>query len=294
MKVLVTGAHGQLGRDVIHIFDQAGHEVIPCSRQELDITSLDQCRQVISSHKPDCVVHCAAYTAVDAAEADIDGAYLVNAIGTRNVAQSADRVGAKLVYISTDYVFNGTSAGAYHEFDLTDPRTVYGQSKLSGEQIVKDFSTKWFIVRTSWVFGLWGSNFVKTMLRLGQEKPLLQVVDDQKGSPTYTVDLARFLLQMSATEKYGIYHASNSGSCTWYEFTQAIFEEARDQLGLEITAELQPCTTAHFPRPAPRPANSVMDHLSIRLNQLQDLPHWREGLKEFMLDIKQHPELYLK
>lgn len=294
MRVLVTGAKGQLGQDVIHIFGQAGHEVIPCSRQELDVTDLNQCRQIIASYRPDCVIHCAAYTAVDAAESDIDGAYLVNAIGTRNVARSAEQVGAKLVYVSTDYVFLGTHDRAYHEYDSTDPRTVYGQTKLAGEQIVRDFSTKWFIVRASWLFGLQGSNFVKTMLSLGQEKSLLQVVDDQKGSPTYTVDLARFLLQVSTTEKYGIYHASNRGSCTWFEFTKAIFEEAEEQLGIKIKASLQPCTTAQFPRPAPRPANSVMDHLSIRLNQLQDLPHWREGLKQFMLDMKQHPELYLK
>lgn len=294
MKVLVTGAQGQLGHDVINIFREAGHEVIPCSRRELDVTNLNQCQQVISLQRPDCILHCAAYTAVDAAETDTDGAYLINALGTRNVAVSAEKVGAKLIYISTDYVFSGIDEGAYHEYDRTDPRTIYGKSKLAGEQMVKDFSTNWFIVRTSWVYGLQGNNFVKTMLRLGQEKPLLQVVNDQKGSPTSTVDLAKFLLQLSATEKYGIYHASNSGSCTWYEFTKAIFENAEEQLGIKIIASLEPCTTAQFPRPAPRPANSVLDHLSIRLNEFDDLPHWTEGLKQFILDIKHHPELYLK
>ncbi|MEC0310673.1 dTDP-4-dehydrorhamnose reductase [Paenibacillus lautus] len=294
MKVLVTGANGQLGRDVIHVLADAGHEVVGCGRAELDITSMEQCRQVISSHNPDVIIHCAAYTAVDAAESDTDGAYLVNATGTRNIAVSAEKMGTTVVYISTDYVFNGTSETAYVEYDDTDPQSVYGKSKLAGEQMIRDFCSKWFIVRTSWVFGLHGNNFVKTMLRLGQEKPLLKVVNDQKGSPTYTVDLAQFLINLISTEKYGIYHASNSGSCTWYEFTRAIFEEARAQLGLTITAELHPCTTEEFPRPAPRPANSVMDHLAIRLNQIEDLPHWREGLKQFMLDMKQHPELYLK
>ncbi|MEX3620179.1 dTDP-4-dehydrorhamnose reductase [Paenibacillus glucanolyticus] len=294
MKVLVTGANGQLGQDVTHVLAEAGHQVIGCGRAELDITNMELCEQVISSHNPDFIIHCAAYTAVDAAETDTDGAYLVNTLGTRNIAVSAEKIGAAVVYISTDYVFNGTSETAYVEYDDTDPQTIYGRSKLAGEQMLRDFCSKWFIVRTSWVFGLHGNNFVKTMLRLGQEKPQLKVVNDQKGSPTYTVDLAQFLLNLISTEKYGLYHASNSGSCTWYEFTQAIFEEAREQLGLEIMAELQPCTTAEFPRPAPRPANSTMDHLAIRLNQIDDLPHWREGLKQFMVDMKQHPELYLK
>lgn len=294
MKILVTGANGQLGQDVTRLIAAARHDVVGCGREELDITNLEQCGQVISTHDPDFVIHCAAYTAVDAAESDTDGAYLVNAIGTRNIAISAEKMGAAVVYISTDYVFNGASEAAYVEYDETDPQTVYGRSKLAGEQMIRDFCSKWFIVRTSWMFGLHGNNFVKTMIRLGQEKPLLKVVYDQKGSPTYTVDLAQFLLNLISTEKYGIYHASNCGSCTWYEFTEAIFEEARDHLGLEITAQLQPCTTAEFPRPAPRPANSTMDHLAIRLNQLKDLPHWREGLKQFMLDMKQYPELYLK
>jgi dTDP-4-dehydrorhamnose reductase len=294
MKILVTGVNGQLGQDVTHVVAEAGHEVIGCGRTELDITNVEQCSQVISAHKPNVIIHCAAYTAVDAAETDTDGAYLVNAIGTRNIAVSAEKVGATVVYISTDYVFSGTGETAYVEYDSPDPQSVYGKSKLAGEQMIRDFCSKWFIVRTSWVFGLHGNNFVKTMLRLGQEKPLLKVVNDQKGSPTYTVDLAQFLINLISTEKYGIYHASNSGACTWYEFTSAIFEEAREQLGLTITAELQPCTTAEFPRPAPRPANSTMDHLAIRLNQFEDLPHWREGLIQFMLDIKQHPELYLK
>lgn len=294
MKVLITGAHGQLGQDIGRIFNLAGHEVFSCGREELNITDLDQCFQVSSTRRPDWIIHCAAYAAVDAAETDVDGAYLVNAVGTRNIALAAEKIDAKIVFISTDYVFSGTSERPYNEYDSPDPQSVYGKSKLAGEQMVQHFCSRWFIVRTSWLFGLHGNNFVKTMLRLGQEKPLLKVVNDQKGSPTYTVDLAQFLINLISTEKYGIYHASNSGSCTWYEFTSAIFEEAREQLGFTITAELQPCTTEEFSRPAPRPANSVMDHLAIRLNQFEDLPHWREGLKQFMLDMKQHPELYLK
>lgn len=287
MKVLITGAQGQLGQDVAAICGQAGLEVTSCSRAELDITDEDQCLQVVTGHRPDCIIHCAAYTAVDTAESDIDGVFRVNAIGTRNVAMAAERVGCKFVYISTDYVFNGHSDKPYQEYDLVDPQTVYGRSKYAGEQIVRDFCTRWFIVRTSWVFGIHGSNFVKTMLRLGQEKPLLQVVHDQKGSPTYTVDLARFLVNLISTEKYGIYHASNSGSCTWFEFTEAIFAEAKKELNLTITAKLEPCTTEQFPRPAKRPSNSVMEHLAIRVNGLEDLPHWRDGLRRFMLEMKQ-------
>ncbi|HAF99148.1 dTDP-4-dehydrorhamnose reductase [Paenibacillus lactis] len=288
MKVLVTGANGQLGQDVVNIFSQAGHEVIGCKKTELNITDEEQCRQVISAYTPDCIIHCAAYTAVDAAESDIDGAFLVNATGTRNVALSAEMVGAKLVYISTDYVFNGESDKPYQEFDFVDPRTIYGKSKYAGEQMVKDFCSRWYVVRTSWVYGLFGSNFVKTMLRLGQEKNQLQVVNDQKGSPTYTVDLARFLVQLITTERYGIYHASNSGSCTWFEFTEAIFAEGKERLGITVTAKLEPCTTAQFPRPAPRPANSVLEHLAIRLNGFEDLPHWRDGLKRFILEMEQN------
>jgi len=206
----------------------------------------------------------------------------VNAVGTRNVTVAAERTGAKLIYISTDYVFDGNSENPYQEYDNTNPQSVYGKSKRAGELLVQSLSSRWFIVRTSWVYGLYGNNFVKTMLKLGQEKPKLQVVNDQKGSPTYTVDLGEFLLKLMRTEKYGIYHASNSGTCTWYEFTQAIFEEARELKGLSIQAQLEPCTTEQFPRPAPRPRNSVMDHLSIRTNGLSGLRSWREGLRDFI------------
>ncbi|MEC0241486.1 dTDP-4-dehydrorhamnose reductase [Paenibacillus dokdonensis] len=281
MKVLVTGANGQLGKDMVLLLLQKGHEVQACGRTELDITSQEQCMRIMAAFHPDVVIHCAAFTAVDAAEDDIDKAYQVNAGGTRNIAVAAEKAGAKLVYISTDYVFDGQSMLPYREYDNTDPQGVYGKSKRAGELLAQTLSSRYFIVRTSWVYGMHGNNFVKTMLRLGQEKPLVQVVHDQKGSPTYTMDLAGFLLQLIQTEKYGIYHASNSGECTWFEFAQAIFEEAQ-QVGLTITAQLEPCTTAQFPRPAPRPANSVMDHVSIRTNGFHDLRHWRAGLKYFI------------
>lgn len=284
MKVLVTGAGGQLGTDVVELFRSSGHEVLGCDRNKLNITDQAQCNQVIETFHPDAIIHCAAYTAVDAAETDVDGAYLINATGTRNIAVAAEKVGAKLVYISTDYVFNGTSTTAYREYDNTDPQSVYGQSKRAGEILAQTLNSRYFIVRTSWVYGAHGNNFVKTMLRLGQEKPELQVVNDQKGSPTYTVHLAKFLLELVDTESYGIYHASGTGECTWYEFTQAILKEAEETLALKVTAKLVPCGTDQFPRPAPRPTNSVMDHVSIRTNGLTDFPHWKDALQEFMLN----------
>lgn len=294
MKVLVTGAEGQLGIDVVDIFRQIGHEVISCGRKELDITDMDNSQRIIIRHSPDIIIHCAAYTDVDAAETDVDSAYLVNTVGTRNIALASESVGAKLVYISTDYVFNGQSDRPYHEYDNTDPQSIYGKSKRAGELMVQELTTKWFIVRTSWMFGLHGNNFVKTMLRLGREKPQLQVVNDQKGSPTYTKDVVQFLANLIASEKYGVYHASNSGACTWYEFTKAIFEDAGELLGVNLSAILEPCTTDQYPRPAPRPQNSVLDHVAIRTNGFDELPHWRDGLRSFLLAIKQDSDLYLK
>ncbi len=280
MKILVTGASGQLGQDVVLLLNESGHQVKSCDRSELDIADQRQCEKVIGEYRPEAVIHCAAYTAVDAAEEDIDGAYRVNASGTRNIAVSAEKVGAKLVYVSTDYVFDGQANRPYREYDNTAPQTVYGESKRAGEVLAQTLNSKYFIVRTSWVYGQYGSNFVKTMLKLGAEKDSLSVVHDQIGSPTYTVDLARFLLQLIQTEKYGIYHASNSGHCSWHEFAQAIFETA----GLQVN--VLPVTTEQFPRPAKRPAYSVMDHSAIRSNDLQDLPHWRDGLERFLATVK--------
>ncbi|MBW7460187.1 dTDP-4-dehydrorhamnose reductase, partial [Paenibacillus sepulcri] len=228
--------------------------------------------------QPDAVIHCAAYTAVDKAESEPDEAFRVNAAGTRNLAIASREIGAKLCYISTDYVFDGTSVIPYNEIDNTNPRTVYGKSKLAGEQAVTSLHDRYFIVRTSWVYGKYGNNFVKTMLKLGSEKDLLKVVHDQIGSPTYTLDLAHFLLELVRTECYGIYHASNTGICSWFDFAAAIFEESGSAIKLE------PCTTEDFPRPAPRPAYSVMDHSSIRVNGLTDLRPWREALIHFLKD----------
>jgi len=278
MKVVVTGAQGQLGKDLISVLRNQ-FEVIGLGRNECDITNEAQCIAVINRHKPDVVIHAAAYTSVDLAETESDQAFAVNGFGTRNVVMAADSVDAKCCVISTDYVFDGLAHVPYREYDQTNPQSVYGKSKLAGERLTETLSSKYFIVRTSWVYGQYGDNFVKTMLKLGREKGQLKVVHDQIGSPTYTVDLARFLAELVQTERYGIYHASNSGSCSWYEFAKAIFEESA------VTVQVDSCTTEEFPRPAPRPSYSVMDHQSIRANGFTDLRPWREALRAFLTEI---------
>jgi dTDP-4-dehydrorhamnose reductase len=276
MKVIVTGAKGQLGTDLVHLLADRGYEVYGYGREELDITNFNQVKQVISEVNPDIVIHAAAYTKVDLAESEPDQAFLINAYGTRNVTVASGAVGAKLVYISTDYVFDGTANVPYNEFAPTNPLSVYGKSKLAGEQFVRDFHSKFFIVRTSWVYGKHGNNFVKAMLKLAQERDELMIVHDQVGCPTYTVDLSNCILELIQTEKYGVYHVSNSGHCSWYEFAKAIFEEA----GIEV--KVNPCTTKDFPRPAPRPAYSVFEHMALRLNGFSEMRKWREALREFI------------
>jgi dTDP-4-dehydrorhamnose reductase len=276
LKILVTGAGGQLGQELVRLPAQPGLGIIGFGRDELDVTDPEQCRNVIRSCNPDAVIHCAAYTKVDQAESEPDEAYRVNAEGARNAALAAELVGAKFVYISTDYVFDGKAKVPYRESDRPNPQSVYGKSKLAGEQFTKSLSSRYFIVRTSWVYGMYGSNFVKTMLKLAGERDSLKVVDDQIGSPTYTLDLAQFLLELVTTDHYGVFHASNTGVCSWYEFAKAIFEER----GLNVRVE--PCTTEEFPRPAPRPAYSVLDHGAIRAHGFRPLRSWREALGNFL------------
>ena len=275
-KVLITGANGQLGKELVELFTAKGFEVYGFGRDKMDITKQAQVQEVISTLKPNIILHSAAHTKVDLAESEPEQAFLINAYGTRNVAVAADAVGAKLVYVSTDYVFDGTTDEPYSEFSPTSPLGVYGKSKLAGEQFVRDLHSKFFIVRTSWVYGKYGANFVKTMLKLGEERKELSVVADQIGCPTYTLDLANAILELVDSEKYGIYHISNSGSCSWYELAKEIFKEAK----MEI--KVIPCTTAEFPRPAARPAYSVLEHMSIELNQFSSIRSWREGLSAFI------------
>ncbi|MVP01463.1 dTDP-4-dehydrorhamnose reductase [Paenibacillus lutrae] len=276
MKVLVTGANGQLGTDICQVLKAAGHEVFGYGRRELDFTDQEQCGLVLRRVAPDIIIHSGAYTAVDKAESEADQAFLVNAVGTRNLAVEAEKLGAKFCYISTDYVFDGRGTVPYNEYDSTNPQTVYGKSKLAGELLSQSLCSRYFIVRTSWVYGKNGNNFVKTMLKLGREQSSLNIVHDQVGSPTYTLDLACFLLDLVQTEQYGIYHASNSGTCTWYEFAQKIFKEA----GIEVL--INPCSTDQFPRPAQRPAFSAMDGMGIRINGFKGFRSWQEGLIDFL------------
>lgn len=275
LRIAVTGAGGQLGRELSNLRIQ-DVEWLSWSRQELDITDEEQCRRKLAEEKPDAVIHAAAYTAVDQAESDADTAYLVNALGTRYMAEAAEAIGAKFCCVSTDYVFDGRGTAPYQEEDAPNPQTVYGRTKLEGERMALAQCSRSFVVRTSWVYGGYGNNFVATMLRLGRTHDQVKVVDDQVGSPTYTLDLARFLTELVRTEHYGIYHASNTGTCSWYEFAQAIFELSGS--GTKVI----PCTTAEFPRPAPRPAYSVLGQKRMLRMGFEPLRPWRSALEEFL------------
>ncbi|MEW5898370.1 MAG: dTDP-4-dehydrorhamnose reductase [Bacillota bacterium] len=283
MKVLITGGGGQLGCDLEkELAGPGGHEVICLGRDRLDVTRAEQVREVLHAARPDVVVHAAANTNVDRCELEPDGAYLVNALGTRNVAVAAARVKARLVYISTDYVFDGRKKEPYTEFDIPAPLSVYGKSKLAGENYAAAFSDRFFIVRTSWLYGRRGNNFVKTMLKLAAAQPEVAVVDDQMGTPTFTEDLARCIGALIQTELYGIYHASNSGACSWFDFARNIFRLA----GLAHVS-VKPIATAELNRPAPRPAYSVLDNYCLRLQGLPDLRPWEEALEEFFQKYRQ-------
>jgi dTDP-4-dehydrorhamnose reductase len=275
IRIAVTGAGGQLGRELINLKDDSV-EWIGWTRHDLDITDEAQCRRRLEEEKPDAVIHAAAYTAVDRAETDVDTAYRVNVLGTRYMAEAAEAVGAKFCYVSTDYVFDGKGTTPYKEEDAPNPQTIYGHTKRQGESHALNRCARSFVVRTSWVYGRYGENFVSTMLRLSGSHPQLKVVDDQVGAPTYTLDLARLLTELVRTEHYGIFHASNAGTCSWYEFAQAIFELSGT--GTEVV----PCSTAEFPRPAPRPAYSVLAQERLIAAGLGPMRHWRSALEEFL------------
>ncbi|MBW3601542.1 MAG: dTDP-4-dehydrorhamnose reductase [Actinobacteria bacterium] len=277
MRVLVTGAGGQLGHDLLAAFSD--DEVVGLGHGELDVAREPAVVAAVRDHAPDLVVHAAAFTKVDACEEETDTAWRVNALGSWWVARACALAGAPMVYVSTDYVFDGRADRPYTEFDATNPQSVYGRTKEAGEQLVRRTLPAHYIVRTSWVQGATGGNFVKTMLRLGRERGRLSVVDDQTGSPTFTFDLAPAIRRLAVTGRFGTYHLTNSGSCTWFRFARAIFDTA----GVEV--ELHPTDTATFGAPAPRPANSVLDNLMARLTGLEPLPPWDASLKRLIAEV---------
>jgi dTDP-4-dehydrorhamnose reductase len=277
VKVLVTGATGQLGTDLLGAFSD--DDVVGLGHGDLDVTDEAAVVAAVRDHAPDLVVHAAAYTKVDACEFDSDRAWQVNAIGAWWVARACALADAQLVYVSTDYVFDGAAGRPYTEFDATSPVSMYGRSKEGGEQLVRSTLPAHYIVRTSWVQGATGGNFVKTMLRLGEERDALSVVDDQTGSPTFTFDLAPAIRRLAVTGRHGTYHLTNSGHCTWFELARAVFDEA----GVEV--ELTPTDTATFGAPAPRPAFSVLDNCMARITGLEALPEWRQSLKRLLADL---------
>jgi dTDP-4-dehydrorhamnose reductase len=280
MKVVVTGAAGQLGQDVLLELARKNHQAFGTDREKLDITNEVDVNAFINEVKPDVILHCAAYTNVDAAEENEEVAYQINAAGTEYLAKAAKQNGAKMLYISTDYVFDGTATEPYEVDEPTKPLGAYGRTKLAGEKLLQKHLAEFFIVRTAWVFGIYGNNFVKTMIRLGKERGEVGVVHDQVGSPTYTVDLAKFMVELMETEKYGIYHATNSGICSWYEFAVEIFKQS------DMKVTVNPLTSDQFPRPAARPKYSVLSKKMIVQQGLSPLRDWKEALAAYLAESK--------
>ncbi len=277
---MITGVKGQLGYDLNNELLKRGHEVVGVDIEEMDITDAEACDRVITQSEVDGVFHCAAYTAVDAAEDNKELCMKINAEGTRNIARVCEKLDIKMLYLSTDYVFNGQGTDPWEPDDLREPINAYGESKYQGEIAVTDHVEKFFIVRISWVFGKNGKNFIKTMLNLAKDHDTLKVVNDQVGSPTYTYDLSRLLADMMETEKYGFYHASNEGLCTWYEFAEAIFEEAG------IKMNIIPVTTEEYNAKATRPLNSRLNKDKLTEYGFERLPEWKDAMKRFMNELK--------
>jgi dTDP-4-dehydrorhamnose reductase len=282
-RVLLTGAGGQLGRDLVDAFAAEGggeaHDVVAADRARLDVTDRDAVLQAMGSFRPEVVVHAAAWTAVDACEGDPDKAMAVNALGTRHVAEGARHVGAHLCYLSTDYVFDGRATRPYTEWDGPNPLSVYGRSKLAGEA---ELDPGHAVVRTSWVCGRHGTNVVHTLLRLAAEGGPLRFVDDQLGCPTFTSDLAEVVRSLALSRRPGVFHVTNQGPTTWFGFARAIMAAA----GLDPD-RVEPVTTddLHPRRPAPRPANSVLDNAALRLSGLPLLPPWEEPLQRLVKEL---------
>lgn len=280
MKILVTGVKGQLGHDVVNELNKRGIDSVGVDIQEMDITDASSVEQVITNAHVDAVIHCAAYTAVDAAEDNQEICRKVNVNGTQNIATTCKNLGIKMMYISTDYVFDGQGTRPWEPDDARSPLNVYGQTKYEGELAVQNTLVNYFIVRIAWVFGINGKNFIKTMLNLAKTHNHLTVVNDQYGSPTYTYDLAKLLVDMVVTDKYGIYHATNEGICTWYEFAREIFRQAHIQI------DVQPVSSDAFPSKAKRPANSRMSKDKLEENGFHRLPTWQDAVSRYLNELE--------
>ena len=285
MKVFVTGVKGQLGYDVMRELEKRGIEGIGVDIDDMDITDAESVDRIITEAAPDAVIHCAAWTAVDAAEDEDkkEKVRLVNVEGPRNIAKVCKKLDIKMIQISTDYVFDGQGERPWEPDDPTGPVSVYGLTKRDGEEAVREILDKYFIVRIAWVFGINGKNFVKTMLNVAKTHDTLTVVNDQWGSPTYTYDLARLLVDMVLTDKYGIYHATNEGFISWYDFAVAIFKEA----GVNVT--VKPVTTAEYGvSKAARPFNSRMSKDKLDEMGFKRLPSWEDALKRYIVELKEN------
>ncbi|MDR2107986.1 MAG: dTDP-4-dehydrorhamnose reductase [Coriobacteriales bacterium] len=291
MRLLITGAAGQLGSELETILS-SGHadigplpaayqnaELLLTDTADLDITDADKVERYLAANAVDIVFNCAAFTNVDACESQPELAFSVNATGPQNLATACERHGAVLVHLSTDYVFSGDEASARSEGDPVAPKSVYGESKLAGEKAVAEACRRHFIVRTAWLYGSVGNNFVRTILRLARENGVIKVVDDQRGNPTNANDLAWHLLRLALSEDFGLYHCSGNGSCSWFEFASAIVD------GAQIPCEKIPCTTAEFPRPAPRPAFSILDNARLRASIGDAMRPWPEALAAFLSQV---------
>lgn len=281
MRVLVTGCAGQLGFDCVKRLRELRIDCLGVDRQEFDLTDEQAVTAFVSAYRPDAILHCAAYTAVDRAEDEPQAAAAVNGMGTLNMVRAAMAVDAKLLYVSTDYVFRGEGEAPYEADDPIEPGNVYGLSKAQGEQAVRQLMHRYFIVRTAWVFGLNGANFVRTMLRLGAERKELTVVNDQFGSPTYTRDLAVLLCDLIRTDEYGTYHATNEGFCSWADFADEIMRQSG------LPCRIRPIPSSEYPTKARRPFNSRLSKASLDGAGMKRLPPWQDALHRYLEELRQ-------
>lgn len=290
MKVLVTGVKGQLGYDLMKELKKRGHTAVGVDVDDMDITDAQAVERVLKTVLPDIVIHCAAWTAVDLAEdpSNRDAVYNVNVRGTEHIARVCKQLSCKMIYISTEYVFDGTGTRPWIPEDLPNPLNVYAQTKYEGELAVKNALAQYYIVRISWFFGVNGKNFVKTMLQLGKTKDTITVVNDQIGSPTYSCDLAKLLVDMAETDKYGIYHASNEGNyISWYDFACEIMRQAAAYNPIYEKVSVVPVDSSSYPAKAKRPSNSRMDKSKLSENGFSLLPVWQDALARYLAEIAQ-------